>query len=239
MPENATLSLAAKTAEAGRWLALETSGYHGSIAAAEVTRDACRVVAFEPLSQAERSAQSLAPAVDALLKRLGWEPASLANVAVAVGPGSFTGLRVGVVTAKALAYATGSAVLGVDTLDALAEAAAPTAERLWTVIDAQRRECFLAMFERDTERWQRTGPNDRRTQDDARDALTEGDSVVGPIASLVVGERAGVTSDEVEPLADAVLTVAWRRWLAGESDDVFELAPRYHRPSAAEEKLAQ
>ena len=70
------------------------------------------------LDHTQRSAQSLAPAIEALLTQVGWLPRDVQLVAVSVGPGSFTGLRVGVTTAKVFAYAVGAEVLGIDTLEA-------------------------------------------------------------------------------------------------------------------------
>src|SRR4029078_6236163 len=86
----------------------------------------------------ERTAQVLAPTIQRLLAQAEWSPKSVELVAVTVGPGSFTGLRIGVTTAKAFAYAVGADVLGVNTLEALALLATPLASPLWTILDAQR-----------------------------------------------------------------------------------------------------
>lgn len=229
-----------RPAKPGRWLALETSGLHGSVAAAEVNESGCQIVASEPLSRDARSAQTLAPTIAAVLERLGWEPKSVAAVGVAVGPGSFTGLRVGVATAKTFAYATGAAVLGVDTLDVLAEADAPGegANGLWTVLDAQRRELFAARFVPNGDRWAREEPTQRLSRAALDDYLRQGDRVVGPVAdTLADGAPAGVAFHAAEPQAEAVLQVAQRGWRAGQADSVLGLAPQYFRLSAAEEKL--
>lgn len=226
-------------ADASRWLAIETAGLHGSLAAGEVSDEGCRVVESFPLPTDARSARTLAPALDALLKRLDWPPASLSAIAVAVGPGSFTGLRVGVATAKTFAYATQTAILGIDTLDALAEAAdGPTSADagLWAVLDAQRQELFAAHYQAEAGGWLR----DERTQRISRQALTDyakpTDRIVGPIADSLSIDAECVAAG---PTAEAVLRVAHRRWLAGEADSVFALVPQYHRLSAAEEKLSE
>jgi tRNA threonylcarbamoyl adenosine modification protein YeaZ len=127
-----------------RVLAIETVGTTGSVALLQ--GDA--VVAESVLDPAQRSAQSLAPAIDELLRRHGWQPAQVELVAVATGPGSFTGLRIGVATAKVLAYAVGCPILDVDTMSAIAWRVPRDVERFSVVVDAQRGELFVADFER-------------------------------------------------------------------------------------------
>ena len=99
-----------------RILALETSDKTGGVAAL----DGCNVLAELTLDPNQRSAQSLAPAMKTLLEQVKWRPDDVQLVAVATGPGSFTGLRVGVTAAKVFAYSVGAEVLGVDTLEAIA-----------------------------------------------------------------------------------------------------------------------
>ncbi len=97
-------------------LAIETTGLQGSVACA----DKGELLACELLRPDQRSAQSLVPAIDKILKSQGWSPTDLNGIAVAIGPGSFTGLRVGVATGKVLAWACGAALYGVDSLEAAA-----------------------------------------------------------------------------------------------------------------------
>ena len=131
-----------------RILALETSGSSGSVAALEGTQ----LILEQPLASGSRSAQSLAPGIDALLAEVGWSVGQIDLLAVTQGPGSFTGLRIGITTAKALAYAVGGQVIGVNTLEVIARQAPPgraapaKQQTLWTVLDAQRGELFAARF---------------------------------------------------------------------------------------------
>ncbi len=97
-------------------IAIETSGRTGSVALLSNGSVMDQIL----LSANPRLTQSLAPALLQMLERLGQGISSLQWISVAVGPGSFTGLRVGVTTAKSLAYASQAALLGVDCLEILA-----------------------------------------------------------------------------------------------------------------------
>ena len=101
----------------------------------------------EPGERPRHTAQLLAQA-RGLLDRAGVAFAEIDRVAVGVGPGSFTGLRIGVATARALAQATGAELAGVSTLRALAEAVAPPepGTLVLPVIDARRGEVFAAAW---------------------------------------------------------------------------------------------
>jgi tRNA threonylcarbamoyladenosine biosynthesis protein TsaB len=95
----------------------------------------------EVLGEERSRALTVLEDVDALLRRGGVRPSQLEGIAVGVGPGSFTGLRMGLATARALAFALDIPVAGVSTLDALA-AGAPGAV---PVVDARRREVFALL----------------------------------------------------------------------------------------------
>jgi tRNA threonylcarbamoyladenosine biosynthesis protein TsaB len=223
-----------------RIVAIETSGQHGSITALHGSGDEAQLIQQIEMPPERRTAQTLAPALRDLLAEIGWTPRSIELVAVAVGPGSFTGLRLGVTTAKSLAYAVGANVLGVNTLAALAAQAPPDPAPLWTVIDAQRRELFTARFADAA----RGTAIDCSTSILAQDAwlgqLQPGDRVIGPaldrLASRLPVGVIALPEALWQPTAAAVGRVAWQAWQAGRRDDVWKLAPNYYRPSYAEEK---
>ncbi len=125
-----------------RILAIETSGTTGSVAAFDDSRSQA-TLALDP---ARRSARTLAPAIAQLLKQVAWKPRDVQTVAVGVGPGSFTGLRLGVMTAKAFAYATGAQVLGISTPEAIARNCADGPARVAVAIDAQRGEVYCGRY---------------------------------------------------------------------------------------------
>jgi tRNA threonylcarbamoyladenosine biosynthesis protein TsaB len=228
-----------------RILALETADRAGSVAALVADQ-----LLFETqLPAVGGSARTLAPALAELLAKVGWRPADVKLVAVARGPGSFTGLRVGVTAAKVFAYAVGAEVLGINTLEAIAERAprepaeARQAAALRVAIDAQRQQVFCATF--------RCGTVGELVEVEPVSIADE----IAWLSSLKVGDAATGTALErlspripagVElvdkslwaPTAAAVGRVAWRRYLTGERHDLWSLLPDYFRPSAAEEKAA-
>jgi tRNA threonylcarbamoyladenosine biosynthesis protein TsaB len=220
-------------------LALETSGLAGSVAA--LSHD--RVLAQLNLRAEAGSAQTLAPGIKAVLEAAGWRPADVRLVAVAVGPGSFTGLRVGVASAKAFAYAVGAEVLGIDTLEAIACRAPTGVGRLSVGMDAQRGEVVARLFVREASGWfLPDGPSRLLPLAAWLAGLPPKTPVAGPVLNRF-GERlpAGVAALEAEywrPTASAVGRLADRDYAAGRRDDLWTLLPRYSRRSAAEEKQA-
>jgi tRNA threonylcarbamoyladenosine biosynthesis protein TsaB len=227
-----------------RILAIETSGRHGSLAvlvgqAEDVLLQRQVVLEGEP-----RPAQSLAPGLRDLLAGVNWQPASIGLVAVAVGPGSFTGLRIGVTTAKAFAYAVGAEIVGVNTLEVLASQVQQGPSPLWTIMDAQRQELFAAKFDLiGGSAIATTNPTQIIPQDAWLALLQLGDRVTGPAVRRLLPRLPSVViampEDGWQPTAAAVGKVAWQRYRAGQRDDVWQLVPAYFRLSAAEEKRSR
>lgn len=128
-------------------LAVETSGSLGSIAII----DGSNLLGERILAAGGvRHAQSLVTEVEKFLGELALNPTDIRSVAVSIGPGSFTGLRVGLVFAKTFAWLNQSRLVAVDTLRAIAQQA-PVEESLVTaVVDAQRGEMFAGTYQLDT-----------------------------------------------------------------------------------------
>ncbi len=122
-------------------LAVETSSPEGSVALLV----AGRPCAEEILGAGTRHGRELHPAVDRLLRAAGAVPADLALVVVGLGPGSFTGMRVGLAAARTLAWALGAPLVGVPSFDALA-AAAPPDRPVAAVRDARRDHVYAALY---------------------------------------------------------------------------------------------
>lgn len=221
-----------------RILALETSGRDATLAALEghASEDA-RPLAELAVVGPERTAQFLAPRTQELLRKVGWQPRDVELVAVAVGPGSFTGLRIGVTTAKTLAYAVGAQVIGVNTLATIAAQAPADAAPLWVVMDAQRQELFAAKF--DAARNIIHAP-EVLTQPAWQNLLQPGDHVTGPglrrLRIDLPDTVRTVPPNAWQPMADTVGKLAWQDYQSGRRDDLWQLVPLYYRQSAAEEK---
>jgi tRNA threonylcarbamoyladenosine biosynthesis protein TsaB len=131
-----------------RILAVDTTTARGSLAV--VTEEG--VAAQSRSTSREGHSRWLFEAVDAALEELGLEAGELDAFAVTVGPGSFTGLRVGMSSVQGLALATGRPCVGVASLDILGRAAAGRAETVVALVDAQRGEVYAGVFDREGRR---------------------------------------------------------------------------------------
>jgi tRNA threonylcarbamoyladenosine biosynthesis protein TsaB len=223
-----------------RIIAIETTGQAGSVALLEDATVMHEIL----LPAAERSAKTLAPAIREILDAAGWRPADIRLIAVATGPGSFTGLRVGVTTAKTFAYAMRADVIGVKTLEVIAAQAPADSERVWAVVDAQRQQVFAREFVRDsTGEFQPIGDAAILDNDTWLAGINPATSISGPaLERLAARIPAGVTIVPRElwsPRAATVGQLGWRRYQSGARDDLWRIVPQYFRPSAAEEKWAE
>ncbi len=105
-----------------------------------------RMIAARSEAMMRGHQERLAPMTAEVLSEAGLAFSAIERIAVTVGPGSFTGLRVGLAFAKGLRLATGAALVGIGTLEGLA-ASAPRRARVAAVIDARRAQVYLQVFE--------------------------------------------------------------------------------------------
>lgn len=218
-------------------LGIETSGPMGSIA---LRRDG-RCLEERVLPElGRRHAQSLVPEVANFLQRHALEPTAIDAVAVSVGPGSFTGLRVGVTFAKTFAYAAGASLVAVDTFLAVA-ANTPAEDSVDVVADAQRRGLMLGEYVRGGDgRFQRRGEirlvaSEELPQLVARDSLLTGPG----LTRIVPGDEWTCRTAPLHlrtPRASLVAELGEWRFQGGNFADIRSLEPVYVRKSAAEEK---
>jgi len=127
-----------------RVLGIETSTRRGSVAAVEGGVTLASLAHEEPSAHAER----VLALVERLLSEVGWSRSSIERIAVGIGPGSFTGLRVGIALAQGMALGLGRPIVGVGSLAALASVAPATERRTRVpVLDARRGELFVAAYD--------------------------------------------------------------------------------------------
>jgi tRNA threonylcarbamoyladenosine biosynthesis protein TsaB len=148
---------------------------------------------------------------------------------------------VGVTTAKTLAYAVDAEVVGINTLEVIATQTPENVARLWAVMDAQRRQVFAARFERDANGcWQTAEPTKIIDEEKWLNLLEEDEWISGPVLHRLADEipsNVSIVDRAIwAPKATTVGSIAQRRYLAGDRDDVWQLVPHYFRKSAAAEK---
>jgi tRNA threonylcarbamoyladenosine biosynthesis protein TsaB len=192
------------------------------------------------------------PLIDAVLAKSGLRLDDLSGIAISIGPGSFTGLRIGLATVKGLAYDRQLPVVGVSTLWANAARMKGWSGLICSLLDARKREVYAGLF-------QSNGQRLTRLTEDAIDSLRH---IVDLVKSLreandqsliFIGDGAtvyekllldefapfGQIASETSSVAAAVAALGLDRFSSGASDDLGALAPLYLRPSEAESKLGK
>ncbi len=219
-------------------IGIETSGREGSVALLRQEQ----TVAERSLSrEGRRHARTLVHELQSLLSEAGVSPQDCDLIAVSQGPGSFTGLRVGVVCAKTWAYATGCQLVGVNTLLAIASAIDTNVGRVDVVVDAQRGDLFQGKYEvGDDGAWIESAAVRIIAGEDWINELTQKCAVMGPAIEQL---RDRIPEDVVIlPASTCTLTavtvarVGRQLALAQRCVDPWSLNPIYLRKSAAEEK---
>jgi tRNA threonylcarbamoyladenosine biosynthesis protein TsaB len=226
-------------------LGIETSGARGSIALFQ-NGDCLAEAKLEDAPR--RHAQTLVTQIRELFGQLALRIPALEAVAVSVGPGSFTGLRVGVVCAKTLAFATGARLAAVDTLEAIAANSPPDVEAVHVITDAQRGDLFVGTYRRAADGdWLREGPLSIVAGEAWFAGLHAGDVVTGPgLATWREAHDAlpnpsetawrGLPESVWTPSARAVAAIGSRQIARGLVADCAALEPFYLRRSAADER---
>ena len=217
-------------------LGIETSDRTG---AAALLQDGVCVAERQLAKSGRRHAQTLVSEVDSLFRKHDLAPNDCDLVGVSVGPGSFTGLRVGTVFAKTFAYVTGCQVVAVGSLHSLAQGASSQADEIWAIADAQRGELFVGKFTRADDSFM-----DPIDEIEIQDAISWCQSRSND--ELATGTAIDKYEHELQcrildaslrqPRAEWVARLAERSFQFGQTDDPWTLEPRYIRTSAAEEK---
>ena len=223
-----------------RALAIETSGRIGSIALV----DGGSVLVEEEFPHGLKHAAEIVPIIDRLCRARGWGPRDIEHLYVSAGPGSFTGLRIGITLAKTLAFATGVKLVAVPTLRVLAENGPGEASNLVIALDAKRDQIFTARYERRHEGWCEVEP---AHLDSLRAMIARSPRPVHLLGEGIPYHQKFIPSDPGvivtgpelwRARAAAVAKLGAEMARAGQFSDANRLTPIYIRLPEAEEKLA-
>ncbi|MEA3328700.1 MAG: tRNA (adenosine(37)-N6)-threonylcarbamoyltransferase complex dimerization subunit type 1 TsaB [Candidatus Omnitrophota bacterium] len=221
-------------------LGIDTSSSRLSIA----VRDKDKLLAERSYLSASQCSVILLPGIKNLLREIGLGLNRIDGFIVGLGPGSFTGLRIGLSTIKALAFAFSKPIIGIPTLDVLAENISPANNRICPVLDARRGEVYSCIY-----------------QSNGRQVKRLSEYMVLPIRDLLkmlkfrtvfLGEGLFEYKDLIKklskdlslfapqenwfPQASALTRLGLARLLSKDLDSCYDLTPLYLRRSQAEEK---
>ena len=209
-------------------LSLETST---SVCSAAL-HDSDKLLAFAELHREQSHASKLAVLVDNVMKLANTRMADLGAIAVSSGPGSYTGLRIGVSTAKGLAYALSIPLIAVETLALMAHQVqrfAPLESVLCPMIDARRMEVYCLLWSHGVV----IEPVSAKVIEEGSFART---LEHGPVVFFgngsdkcrpVIKHPNATFLPGVSPSASAMGPVAWRKWQANEVEDIAGFEPHY------------
>ncbi len=226
-----------------RILAIETSTYSGSIA----------VLGDEGLlgeyffNVGPSHTEKLVPSIDWLLGELGMDKADLTGVAVSIGPGSFTALRVGISTAKGICFSLGIPLIGVSSLETLAMNLPFSPYNICPVIDARKGEVFTALFSSNNGKIERLLEDMVISPEGLAENIKEKTIFIGDGALLYRDFLEDILSDDIlfsphnmnfpRASCQALLVIdKFKEGLDNKSqwDGIMNLAPHYLRKSEAE-----
>ncbi|HEV8341661.1 MAG TPA: tRNA (adenosine(37)-N6)-threonylcarbamoyltransferase complex dimerization subunit type 1 TsaB [Candidatus Binatia bacterium] len=234
-------------------LGIDTSTAIASVALVEMGKVVC-----EEIQQAgsktngtshANHAETLLPLIDGILKKASLPLSELSAIALSIGPGSFTGLRIGLSTVKGLAYGSNISVVGISTLLATAARAKGWDGLACPFLDARKKEVYAALFRKKGESLERltedlVAPHRKivelvlsRANQERCLFIGDGTKTYGDVLTMALGEKCVLTLGEDYPsTASAVARLAEERLRGEPSDPVGPLSPLYLRPSEAELK---
>ena len=219
-------------------MALDTSGGEASVALVRDEPGVREVLGAEVLGSGMRHGVDLFPALKRLLERAAVAPRDVRLVAVGTGPGSYTGLRVGITAARAFAYAAGADLYGVPSCDAWAAATPLDTRPLAVVLDARIKAVYLATYEAVGGAWSRRGGPELLEPDAAASLIAANAVLVGDGVAPYAAAFSGRLASAAPVRADAsdVARIALSRLARGERDAIESVVPLYLRRTEAELK---
>lgn len=225
------------------------------ILAADTATSSCSVAISEnnvirvefTIDLARTHAKSLMPIIDSALYTCGLKLSDIDAFSVTVGPGSFTGLRIGISTLKGLAAATGKPIIGVSTLDALANQFIGTSFLVCPLVDARKGEVYFGFYRWKEGRCVVDTPPSVLPPEKVIEIIGEACLFVGNGALLYeelirkhMGSRASFAAwDQHVIKAGRVAHLAHQKIEDNPADEVESISPHYIRPSDAERSLSE
>ena len=223
-------------------LGIETSGLVGNIAVC----DGNRVVARKSYGKNFSHGKEIVSTIELLFNEIKWDPSNIDLIAVSTGPGSYTGLRVGVTCAKTLAYGLGKPVIDVPTLDVLVENVEDnSAKTICPVLDAKRKSVYACIYDRSSNENKKTTDFLIISPDSLIEILPESTLIFGdgiaPYRDIFTQKNLTIVEDEKLCIANAadVARLGLERYEQGIRCEINALAPLYLRKSEAEERLKE
>lgn len=214
-----------------RVLAIDTSSLAGGVALVDGERTIAEYTLDIRLTHSER----LMPAIDRVMRDAGWRPVDLTGLAVAIGPGSFTGLRIGVSAVKGLALALSLPIAAVPTLDALAAGLSGAALPVCPVVLARRDEVYTSFYRWDGLAMRREWDYLALSPGELADRLREPAMLVGDAATAIASPIARPAPPwRCVPSAATVGHLGRERLRAGDVASAAALVPLYVSPSQVE-----
>lgn len=220
---------------------IETTGSIGSVAVC----DGNTVVGRQTFGKASNHGKEIVSSLEAVFNEVKWKPADIDLIAVSIGPGSYTGLRIGATCAKTLAYGLGKPVIDVPTLDVLARNIKDDVKHICPVIDAKRKRVYACIYDRNNSKNRRATDFLIITPDKLIDILPESTLIFGdgvaPYKEIFAQMKVTIIEDEKPGIAEAVdvAKLGLERYEQGERCEINALVPLYLRKSEAEEKLQE
>ena len=200
-----------------------------------------QILASAPLRADSRPTATLALTIRDLCRSVGWSPRELHLICVDLGPGSYTGLRVGITSAKTLAFAAGADLATAGSLEVVANNVEATEQLAEVAFDAARGQVFACRFRREKDSWTPIQAVRIVTAEDWARGLEPSALILGPALEKyrhLLPAHSRVAPDAVWwPHAEQALRLGLRQFRTSPLTEYFSLEPLYLRPSAAEEKL--
>ena len=195
-----------------------------------------KVIELKETSKKNSHAEKVAVFIDQIIKKVGIEPADLSAIAVSKGPGSYTGLRIGVSTAKGLCYAAGKPLIAINTLHSMAVGLiqnSPDEKRYdlyCPMIDARRMEVYSALYDKHGEEVRETKAEIIDEKSFNLYAQTPSMIFFGDGAEKcrhVLSHPNAFFGPEFHPSAAYMANLAYKKFLAGQFEDVAYFEPFY------------